>query len=259
VSPWPRWRRPDQSASQNHPIPTTPTGHGESPPGRTTPPRAVTLPPGPVGVAASALTPDEAAQVALTVLAGQRSDNLDLPAGWFIADLTDGRLTGHHHDGGWTTGHHAFPDDTPTPLAADGSDLWRLLTLHVFDENRQVTIRGDQATLHGWHLTEVPIPADTHPALDPRDRSFLIGDQAGSATSNEGYTRITERNGRLTVIPGPYTAPSTSSTAAGAASTGTWLLIREYWAADPHTGAVAVHSYRYLAFTTGAQPTRSRT
>lgn len=215
-------------------------------------------PPDPVGIDVDRLAPERIDTVLTDVFGhGVRCRELDraldgAPPGpqWLLAEFGDGRVTG------------ACPRDRWRRSDGDVADRWRILEVLVFAAHAQ--IRLGEGAGSGWIATDA---TGDHPEwLRPRDRSFLLqgwaGDEYRNSLGGEVPMTVTrEPSGTEAVLPVPWTdfsgrlRPLSEPGRSALESTGTWLTVREYWAADPATGAVGVAFHRLTGMYAGTKPT----
>ncbi|PWV46007.1 hypothetical protein [Nocardiopsis sp. L17-MgMaSL7] len=225
-------------------------------------------PPDPVGVDVRRLSERTIDEVLDDVFVrGRRCRALDAagpPGGpqWLLAELGDGRITGSCPHARWRrsdeppTGHlSAAPVDPDT-------DRWRILEVLVFGPHAQ--IRLGEGTEAGWISTDAPgRPPDW---MRPRDRSLLLQGWSGPQASRTlkgpvAFSVTREPSGSEAVLPVAWTdfsgrvRPLPEPGRGALESTGTWLTVREYWAADPVTGAVGVAFHRLTGLASGRKPT----
>lgn len=194
---------------------------------------------------------------------------------WVLAELGDGRITGSCPTGEDEWRLSCFdPDErarklSAPPLAADLTDVWRVLEISVFTKKAQIRIGegakfahravddGDHNELPRW--------------LKPRNRSFLLlgwPNDKGRFTERLGgtpaMTRAHELSGSQALHPLRWEdfgvlrgkdLPE-EDRLDGPVSKGSWLGVREYWAQDDETGEVYVAYHRITGYTTGMKPTR---
>lgn len=215
-------------------------------------------PPDPVGVDVERLTPERIDAVLADVFDhGVRCRELDRalegsPPGpqWLLAEFGDGRVTG------------ACPRQSWRRSDGDVADRWRILEVLVFAAHAQ--IRLGEGAGSGWIATDRG--GDLPEWLRPRDRSFLlqgwVGAEHRSVLDGEVPMTITrEPSGAEAVLPVTWTEfsgrlrPLAEPGRSALESTGTWLTVREYWAADPATGAVGVAFHRLTGMCAGPKPT----
>ncbi|WP_431869417.1 hypothetical protein [Nocardiopsis eucommiae] len=220
-------------------------------------------PPAPVGVDVRPLSEDEVDGVLDDVFVrGRRCRALDAagpPDGpqWLLAELGDGRITGACPEWRWRRSDAPPTEHLSAPSLDPGADRWRVLEVLVFGPHAQ--IRLGEGAEEGWVGTDAP---ERPPEwLRPRDRSFLLQGWGGPEFSRtlEGRVPLAvtrEPSGTEAVLPVAWTDFSGLIRPQGALeSTGTWLTVREYWAADPVTGAVGVAYHRLTGLTSGSKPT----
>ncbi|MET9710763.1 hypothetical protein ACFW3Z_11585 [Nocardiopsis alba] len=225
-------------------------------------------PPAPFGVEVDRLGPEEVDGVLDDVFVhGRRCRLLDevgaVPGPqWLLAELGDGRITGSCPGDRWRRSDGPGTAHLSAPSLDPRVDRWRILEVLVFSAHAQ--IRLGEAADTGWVAVD---SAEEGPEwLRPRDRSFLLqgwtGDDHGRTLEGETPMAITrEPSGNEAVLPAPWTAPSgrlrhrPGSDRAALESRGTWLTVREYWAADPATGAVGVAFHRLTGVHNGTKPT----
>lgn len=228
-------------------------------------------PPAPVGVDVRALSAAVIDEVLDDVFVGaRRCRALDAagPPGtsggpqWLLAELGDGRITGACPGDRWSRSDTPPTEHLSAPSLDPGTDRWRVLEVLVFGPYAQ--IRLGEGAESGWVSTEGQ--GGLPEWLRPRDRSFLLQGWAGSDHSRtlEGdvprsVTR--EPSGAEAVLPVAWTdfsgrlRPLPERGRSALESTGTWLTVREYWAADPVTGAVGVAFHRFTGLRAGTKPT----
>ncbi|WP_017589752.1 hypothetical protein [Nocardiopsis ganjiahuensis] len=228
-------------------------------------------PPEPVGVAVRPLSAGLVDEVLDDVFVrGRRCRALDAagPPGasggpqWLLAELGDGRITGACPGELWRRSDAPPTEHLSAPPLDPGTDRWRVLEVLVFGPHAQIRL-GEGAD-SGWVSTDAQ--DDPPEWLRPRDRSFLLQGWAGAANSRtlEGAVPLSvtrEPSGTEAVLPVDWAdfsgrvRPLTEPGRGALESTGTWLTVREYWAADPATGAVGVAFHRLTGLCTGAKPT----
>jgi hypothetical protein len=196
---------------------------------------------------------------------------------WLLAELGDGRITGGCPERYWRLScddPSTAPVSAP-PLAADGSDAWRLLDAVVFSPSAQVHV--GEAAEAAWLSRDAP-DTDGLPAwLRPRDRSFLLVGWRGGGAPQAGGDPARGSRTLLGPIPFSIGRELSGTTAAhpvswqdfdverrpapGGAdprtptSVGSWISVREYWAEDRATGAVGVAQHRLTGYHAGPKPT----
>ncbi|MBR8744485.1 hypothetical protein [Nocardiopsis sp. MG754419] len=227
-------------------------------------------PPDPVGIRVDRLTSGQVDAVLTDVFVhGRRCRVLDeaaadVPPGpqWLLAELGDGRITGACPEDRWRRSDQPPTAHLSAPPPDPDTDRWRILEVLVFAPHAQVRLGEGAAS--GW--IGVDTPGDPPPWLRPRDRSFLLLGWAGSeprrAPETDAPISITrEPSGTQAVLPVAWTDFSGRLRAlsrpdrTALESTGTWLTVREYWAADPTTGAVGVAFHRLTGMCAGTKPT----
>lgn len=228
-------------------------------------------PPAPAGVDVRPLDPSLIDEVLDDVFVqGRRCRALDAagPSGtsggpqWLLAELGDGRITGSCPGDRWRRSDAPPTEHLSAPSLAPAADRWRVLEVLVFGPHAQ--IRLDEGAGSGWVSAEAQ--GELPEWLRPRDRSFLLQGWTGAANSRTlagavplSVTR--EPSGTEAVLPVAWTdfsgrvRPLPERGHGALESTGTWLTVREYWAADPVTGAVGVAFHRLTGLRTGAKPT----
>ncbi|MFI6578706.1 hypothetical protein ACIBFB_23210 [Nocardiopsis sp. NPDC050513] len=224
-------------------------------------------PPRPAGLAVRRLTPEEVDGVLTDVFDhGSRCRLLDAPDSpdqpqWLLAELGDARVTGTCPGDRWfRSDTHPGADPTTRPLVP-AADRWRILDVLVFSATAQIRL-GERAET-GWISSDDPAPVPDW--LRPRDRSFLLQGWNGPAHSRTVDSRAPlsvtrEPGGARAVLPAAWAdfaghARPAPGGRTALTSRGTWLTVREYWAADPATGAVGVAFHRLTGLSTGAKPT----
>lgn len=199
---------------------------------------------------------------------GRRSSALEAQAPgepqWLLAELGDGRISGACPRGAW----RLSCDDPQTarlsapPLDPGGADAWRLLGAAVFSPSAQIHI-GEGAE-EAWATRDSADIGELPPWLRPRDRSFLLaGWHAGPRSSRDldgdiPFSIGRELSGATACHPvnwHDFDIAATTEGASAAATVGTWLSVREYWAEDPETGAVGVAFHRLTEYRAGPKPT----
>ncbi len=228
-------------------------------------------PPEPVGVDVRPLSSESVGEVLDDVFVrGRRCRALDAagPSGtaggpqWLLAELGDGRITGACLADRWRRSDTPPTEHLSAPPLDPDTDRWRVLEILVFGPHAQIRL-GEGAGA-GWVGTESPF--DPPEWLRPRDRSFLLQGWAGAANSRtlEGAVPLSvtrEPSGTEAVVPVAWTdfsgrlRPLPEPGRGALESTGTWLTVREYWAADPVTGAVGVAFHRLTGLSAGVKPT----
>jgi hypothetical protein len=183
---------------------------------------------------------------------------------WLLAELGDGRVTGACPRDRWRRSDEEPTAHLSAPAVDPGTDRWRILEVLVFGPHAQ--IRLGEGAESGWISADAPgARADPGDPLRPRDRSFLLQGWNGpdhsrtlpgavpvAVTAEPSGSRAVlpvrwqDFSGRARPEPGGRTALESS---------GTWLTVREYWAADPATGAVGVAFHRLTGLRTGTKPT----
>lgn len=228
-------------------------------------------PPAPAGVDIRSLSPERIDEVLTDVFVrGDRCRALDAagPPGtsggpqWLLAELGDGRITGACPGERWRRSDAPPTAHLSAPSLDPMTDRWRVLEVLVFGPHAQ--IRLGEGAVSGWISADTV--GDLPEWLRPRDRSFLLQGWTGAAHSRtlEGRVPLSvtrEPSGTEAVLPvawtdfsgRPRSLPGRGRTALE--STGTWLTVREYWAADPVTGAVGVAFHRLTGLSAGAKPT----
>lgn len=181
---------------------------------------------------------------------------------WLLAEFGDGRITGSCPGDGWRRSDTPPTEHLSAPSLDPGTDRWRVLEVLVFGPHAQ--IRLGEGAGSGWVSAEAP--GELPEWLRPRDRSFLLQGWTGTANSRTlggavplSVTR--EPSGTEAVLPVAWTdfsgrvRPLSEQGRGALESTGTWLTVREYWAADPVTGAVGVAFHRLTGLCAGPKPT----
>ncbi|MDA8369380.1 MAG: hypothetical protein M0026_05875 [Nocardiopsaceae bacterium] len=234
---------------------------------------AETALPAPLGVMTESLGRGAVAEITADLFGrGRRCAVLDEYAPgepqWLLAELGDGRITGGCPAAKWrlSSCDPVMRRLSAPPLAADGTDLWRLLDATLFSPSAQIHITeageaawlsrdsGDSHTLPDW--------------LRPRDRSFLLTgwlSEAGYSRTLDGAAPFSigrELSGTTAchpvawqdfdVPPDPAADRTEQERSRGA---GSWIRVREYWAEDPFTGAAGVAFHRLTGYHAGSKPT----
>ncbi|MEU3018548.1 MULTISPECIES: hypothetical protein [unclassified Nocardiopsis] len=225
-------------------------------------------PPAPVGADVRPLPAQAVDEVLHDVFVrGRRCRALDSvgpPGGpqWLLAELGDGRITGSCPGSWWRRSDAPPTEHLSAPSLDPDTDRWRVLEVLVFGPHAQIRL-GEFAE-RGWICSDAP---GTLPEwLRPRDRSFLLQGWAGpdSGRTLEGAVPLSvtrEPSGTEAVLPVAWAdfsgrvRPLAEPGHGALESTGAWLTVREYWAADPVTGAVGVALHRLTGLTTGRKPT----
>ncbi|WP_053615940.1 hypothetical protein [Nocardiopsis sp. NRRL B-16309] len=232
-------------------------------------------PPHPAGLSVRALTGRQIDDVLHDVFVrGARCRLLDTgtdglpgdPAApqWLLAELGDGRVTGACPRERWRRSDEEPTADLSAPALDPGTDRWRVLEVLVFGPHAQ--IRLGEGAENGWISADAPDAPDApdHP-LRPRDRSLLLlgwngPDHSRTLPGAVPVSVTAEPSGAQAVLPVRWhdfsgrARPERGGRSA-LESTGTWLTVREYWAADSETGAVGVAFHRLTGLRTGTKPT----